>query len=96
MPLSERAQPPVGSAVRWRTHLTDLGPPAPGEIEEQDILPAPDPALPGKIKNGKVLLDNPKALPDGTEVATRLAPRKASLVRARSVARAWQSAQLSR
>jgi hypothetical protein len=25
----------------------------------------------GKIKNGKVLLDNPKALPDGTEVEVR-------------------------
>ena len=25
----------------------------------------------GKIKNGKVLLDNPKSLPDGTEVEVR-------------------------
>jgi hypothetical protein len=25
----------------------------------------------GKIKNGKVLLDNPKALPEGTEVEVR-------------------------
>jgi len=25
----------------------------------------------GKIKNGKVLLENPKALPDGTEVEVR-------------------------
>jgi hypothetical protein len=27
--------------------------------------------LRGRIKNGKVLLDNPKALPDGTEVEIR-------------------------
>jgi len=32
----------------------------------------------GKVKNGKVVLDNPKALPDGTVVEVRLArkPRK--------------------
>jgi hypothetical protein len=30
----------------------------------------------GKIKNGKVLLDNPKALPDGTEVEVRPVKRK--------------------
>jgi hypothetical protein len=36
--------------------------------------------LRGKIKNGKVLLDNPKALPDGTEVEVRPVkkPRKAA------------------
>ena len=42
----------------------------------------------GKIKNGKVLLDNPSALPDGTEVEVRplkkarkpkKAPKKAKL-----------------
>ena len=34
----------------------------------------------GKIKNGKVMLDNPKALPEGTEVEVRpiKRPRKAS------------------
>ena len=31
----------------------------------------------GKVKNGKVLLDDPKALPEGTEVVVR-AVRKAS------------------
>jgi len=31
----------------------------------------------GKIKNGKVLLDNPNALPEGTEVEVRrIKPRK--------------------
>jgi hypothetical protein len=30
----------------------------------------------GKIKNGKVILDNPRALPDGTEVVVRPARKR--------------------
>ena len=32
----------------------------------------------GKIKNGKVLLENPKGLPDGTEVEVRAVKKKKS------------------
>jgi hypothetical protein len=37
----------------------------------------------GKVKNGKVVLENPKALPDGTEVEVRRAkkPRKPAKAR---------------
>ncbi len=35
----------------------------------------------GKVKNGKVLLDNPRALPEGTEVEVR--PVKQSRARAK-------------
>jgi hypothetical protein len=31
----------------------------------------------GKVKNGKVLLDNPKALPEGTEVEVRPVKKRA-------------------
>ena len=30
----------------------------------------------GKVKNGKVLLDNPKALPEGTEVEVRAVKKR--------------------
>ena len=35
----------------------------------------------GKVKNGKVLLDDPKLIPDGTEVEVRPARKKRPAVR---------------
>lgn len=41
-------------------------------------------AIRGKVKNGKVLLEKPRAFPDGTEVEVRrVKPRKAAAKRAK-------------